>query len=136
MKIEQLLREFRYNGVVLADPNQAFTLSQVRDFYSTTYPQIVSADIEGPEQVGAKAIYTFRRAVGTKGAREWTVDNQRQRIDALATLLQERALSADEGTLVKNAQILVHAGRIDELSPLEVVQLKRLHQQHCLPRVA
>lgn len=31
MKIEQLLREFRYNGVVLADPNQAFTLSQVRD---------------------------------------------------------------------------------------------------------
>jgi PRTRC genetic system protein C len=67
MKIEQLIREFRYNGVVLADPNAAFSLPQVRDFYATTYPEIVNADIEGPEQIGAKAIYTFRRAVGTKG---------------------------------------------------------------------
>lgn len=68
MDIQNLTREFRYNGVVLADPNQAFTLPQVRDFYANVYPEITSADIEGPEQVGAKAIYTFRRAVGTKGA--------------------------------------------------------------------
>jgi PRTRC genetic system protein C len=68
MDIQNLQREFRYNGVALADPNQAFTLPQVRDFYSTVYPEITSADIEGPEQVGAKVIYTFRRAVGTKGA--------------------------------------------------------------------
>jgi PRTRC genetic system protein C len=68
MDIQNLQREFRYNGVVLADPNQAFTLPQVRDFYANVYPEITSADIEGPEQVGAKVIYTFRRAVGTKGA--------------------------------------------------------------------
>ena len=67
MDIQNLTREFRYNGVVLADPNQSFTLTQVRDFYANVYPEITSADIEGPEQVGAKAIYTFRRAVGTKG---------------------------------------------------------------------
>ncbi len=68
MDIQTLTREFTYNGVALADPNPAFTLPQVRDFYANVYPEITSADIEGPKQVGAKAIYTFRRAVGTKGA--------------------------------------------------------------------
>ena len=68
MDIQNLTREFRYNGVVLADPNQSFTLPQVRDFYANVYPEITSADIEGPQQAGAKVVYTFRRAVGTKGA--------------------------------------------------------------------
>lgn len=68
MDIQALEREFRYNGVVLADPNNGFSLTQVRDFYATVYPEITSADIEGPVQTGAKAVYTFRRAVGTKGA--------------------------------------------------------------------
>lgn len=68
MQIDKLIREFRYNGVALADPGAALSLHQVRDFYANVYPEITSADIEGPEQVGAKAIYTFRRAVGTKGA--------------------------------------------------------------------
>ena len=67
MDIQELTREFTYNGVKLADPNPAFTLVQVRDFYSTVYPEIISADIEGPKSAGAKAIYSFRRAVGTKG---------------------------------------------------------------------
>lgn len=68
MDIQTLEREFRYNGVVLPDPNKGFTLPQVRDFYANVYPEITSADIEGPQQTGAKAVYTFRRAVGTKGA--------------------------------------------------------------------
>lgn len=68
MDIQALEREFRYNGVVLADPNNGFSLNQVRDFYANVYPEITSADIEGPVQTGAKAVYTFRRAVGTKGA--------------------------------------------------------------------
>lgn len=68
MDIQTLTREFRYNSVVLADPSPALTLPQVRDFYANVYPEITSADIEGPQQTGAKAIYTFRRAVGTKGA--------------------------------------------------------------------
>jgi len=68
MEIQQLTREFNYNGVALADPSPAFSLPQVRDFFANVYPEITSADIEGPKQVGAKQIYTFRRAVGTKGA--------------------------------------------------------------------
>ncbi|MCS6474304.1 PRTRC system protein C, partial [Burkholderia thailandensis] len=39
MKIETLAREFSYNGAKLADPAPTFTLQQVRDFYSQTYPE-------------------------------------------------------------------------------------------------
>ncbi|HWW69675.1 MAG TPA: PRTRC system protein C [Duganella sp.] len=67
MKIQELIREFKYNSVKLPDPNPAFTLVQVRDFFANVYPEIISADIEGPEQVGDKQVYSFRRAVGTKG---------------------------------------------------------------------
>lgn len=70
MKTTQLTREFSYNGVRLADPSSAFSLEQVRDFYSATYPEILNADIEGPAVQGNQQVYTFRRAVGTKGATE------------------------------------------------------------------
>jgi len=68
MDIQNLIRQFKYNGVALADPGALLSLEQVRDFYASVYPEILSADIEGPEQAGGKLIYTFRRAVGTKGA--------------------------------------------------------------------
>lgn len=80
MQVQSLTREFRYNGVRLDDPNPAFSLPQVRDFYATVYPEIINADIEGPEVIGASNVYTFRRAVGTKGARPLT------RKEALARL--------------------------------------------------
>ncbi|MCW3644076.1 PRTRC system protein C [Burkholderia cenocepacia] len=68
MQTETLIREFRYNGARLTDPSPAFSLHQVRDFYGNTYPEIVNAEIEGPEVIGNRNVYTFRRAVGTKGA--------------------------------------------------------------------
>ncbi|MDR8398245.1 PRTRC system protein C [Paraburkholderia sp. USG1] len=70
MKTETLAREFRYNGAKLTDPSPTFSLQQVRDFYGNTYPEIVNAEIEGPEVVGNKNVFTFRRAVGTKGAED------------------------------------------------------------------
>ena len=67
MEVQNLIREFRYNGVALPDPGPQHTLEQVREFYAAMYPEITSAAIEGPENIGSKTIYTFRRAVGTKG---------------------------------------------------------------------
>lgn len=67
MQIENLQREFSYNGAKLADPAPTFTLQQVRDFYSQTYPELTNAEIEGPVVKGNRNVYTFRRAVGTKG---------------------------------------------------------------------
>ncbi|WP_175681181.1 PRTRC system protein C [Burkholderia cenocepacia] len=92
MQTETLIREFRYNGARLTDPSPAFSLHQVRDFYGNTYPEIVNAEIEGPEVIGNRNVYTFRRAVGTKGA--------------AMTLEQLRAELVD-GTLRKEAEHLL-----------------------------
>jgi PRTRC genetic system protein C len=64
----ELQRVFRYNSVELPDPGG--TADEVRELYSATYPEIVNAAIEGPEEKDGKLVYTFRRAVGTKGALE------------------------------------------------------------------
>lgn len=74
MKVETATREFTYNGVALKDPNPAHSVEQVREFYAAIYPEIVSAAIEGPENVGNKLVYAFRRAVGTKGSAEIAAD--------------------------------------------------------------
>ncbi|VWB76794.1 hypothetical protein BLA6993_03630 [Burkholderia lata] len=92
MQTETLIREFRYNGARLTDPSPAFSLHQVRDFYGNTYPEIVNAEIEGPEVVGNRNVYTFRRAVGTKGS--------------AMTLEQLRAELVD-GTLRKSRENLI-----------------------------
>jgi PRTRC genetic system protein C len=68
LETQELIRAFRYNSVDLADPGVAYTPSQVRDFYAAVYPEITTAAIEGPESADGKMTYTFRRAVGTKGA--------------------------------------------------------------------
>lgn len=65
-----LERAFKYNSVDLTDPGPQYTPEQVRDFYAAAYPEIVSAGIDGPEQANGKLVYTFRRAVGTKGGEE------------------------------------------------------------------
>jgi PRTRC genetic system protein C len=67
IKLTQLERTFTYNGISLPDPGTALTLEQVRDVYSAAFPEIVSASIEGPEQKNGKLLYTFRKAVGSKG---------------------------------------------------------------------
>ncbi|WP_075259063.1 PRTRC system protein C [Herbaspirillum camelliae] len=67
MQTEELIREFKYGSVKLADPSSSFSLTQVREFYANHYPELLNADIEGPEMTGNRQIYTFRRAVGTKG---------------------------------------------------------------------
>ncbi len=66
--VQKLLRAFAYNGIALPDPGCELSPEQVRDVYSATYPEITTASIEGPEQKGERLVYTFRRAVGTKGA--------------------------------------------------------------------
>ena len=66
--VQKLLRSFAYNGISLPDPGAELSPEQVRDVYSATYPEITTASIEGPEHKGDRLVYTFRRAVGTKGA--------------------------------------------------------------------
>jgi PRTRC genetic system protein C len=68
MKVESLEREFRYDGGLrLPDPNPRLTVQEAINLYATTYPEITTAAIEGPEVVGNKLVYRLTRAIGTKG---------------------------------------------------------------------
>lgn len=66
--VTSLTRSFSYNGMELPDPGAQLSAEEVRDVYSASFPELTSASIEGPETKGNKLVYTFRRAVGTKGA--------------------------------------------------------------------
>lgn len=67
MNIQQLVRSFSYSGITLPDPGPNLSVEQVKDVYAASYPELTSASIEGPEAVGGKMLYTFKRSVGTKG---------------------------------------------------------------------
>jgi PRTRC genetic system protein C len=67
MHVEQMEREFTYNGVRLPDPGSQLSVDQVRETYAAAYPEIVTASVEGPEAVGNKLVYCFSRAIGSKG---------------------------------------------------------------------
>lgn len=66
MAILQLERVFSYKGETLADPNPRLSVEAVKDFYSTTYPEIINAS-QTEEIKDGKIIYTFSKALGTKG---------------------------------------------------------------------
>jgi PRTRC genetic system protein C len=67
LKVEKMIREFSFNGIKLADPNPDLPVEKVREIHAMTYPEITTAAIEGPEPRGNRLVYTFSRAVGTKG---------------------------------------------------------------------
>jgi len=62
-----LSRCFTYNGVKLPDPDPRMTPEDVKAAYSHQYPELASAAITGPEASGEQWVYSFVRAIGTKG---------------------------------------------------------------------
>ena len=67
MTIEKMTREFRYDNLRLADPNEKLSIDEVKVAYSATYPEIATATVTGPEAVGGKLVYHLTKAIGTKG---------------------------------------------------------------------
>jgi PRTRC genetic system protein C len=67
INITPLKRVFRYDGQELADPIATLTPAQVLDFYSTSFPELINAEVEGPNELDGKIVYTFKRSTGTKG---------------------------------------------------------------------
>ena len=68
MKVVDITRVFKYNGVTLPDPSPSLGPDQVREFYSTQYGELLNSVVEGPVTKGDTATYTFTRAAGSKGA--------------------------------------------------------------------
>ena len=67
IKIQSLSRVFAYGSITLPDPGGNLVPEQVKEMFAAAYPELTNATVEGPETKGDKMIYTFRRAVGTKG---------------------------------------------------------------------
>lgn len=60
-------RRFVYNGTVLADPGSGQSVEHVKDIYSSQYPELNTATVEGPTEKNGVMEYEFKRKVGTKG---------------------------------------------------------------------
>ena len=67
MTISRTARSFRYSGLILPDPARELDIESVRSFYSATYPELTTAAVTGPEIVDGTLVYTFTKAIGTKG---------------------------------------------------------------------
>lgn len=66
---QMMTRVFNYAGVRLPDPDPTMSLTEVRDFFASTgRPELTSAEVRGPEVIGAEQVYTLHRVTGTKGA--------------------------------------------------------------------
>lgn len=102
MKATTLERVFRFNGQELPDPGVGMTAAQVMDFYSGNFPDLVTAEVEGPNELDGKLVWTFKRCTGTKGA----------------TVAQAKAAAPFAERLA-----LVAAGQADPLQPRHVVVL-------------
>jgi len=67
MTIRKMTRSFRYAGLVLPDPAPDLEVESVRCLYAASYPEITTAALTGPEAVDGALVYTFTKAIGTKG---------------------------------------------------------------------
>ncbi|HVR51321.1 MAG: PRTRC system protein C [Variovorax paradoxus] len=65
----EIRRVFRYNGIELPDV-PGLSPREVRDLYSAQYPELISAEVEAGEVQAGVQQFSFRKAVGTKGAGE------------------------------------------------------------------
>lgn len=71
MKVNILKRVFLHkeNGkeLKLTDPNEGFTVADVQNFFSGTYPVLTNAKVTGPEIKDDELQYRFESTMGTKG---------------------------------------------------------------------
>jgi PRTRC genetic system protein C len=95
--IQEIKRVFRYNGISLPDV-PGLDPREVRDLYSAQYPELISAEIEAGEVRDGTQEFTFRKAVGTKGASK----REGSRIAAL----RRRAEAEAEGHCGTEAKLL------------------------------
>lgn len=69
--VNHLDRAFYYEqegtAIRLADPNPSMNEYEVLNFYSLTYPELVSAKIEAPRIEADEVRFEFTTVIGTKG---------------------------------------------------------------------
>ena len=64
---EAVTRVFCYGSRELPDPSAKLSPAEVKTFYSAIHADLVNASVEGGHFEGNRQVYTFTRAIGTKG---------------------------------------------------------------------
>ena len=67
MESRVLDRYFSFQSLKLPDPDPKLPPEEVRALYSHQYPDLATATITGPELIGDKLVFSFSRAIGSKG---------------------------------------------------------------------
>lgn len=69
LQLEIATRVFKYDDLVLTDPDTGMTPEEVLEFYKDVYPELTAGSVGGPElsEDGEAVTYTFERHVGKKG---------------------------------------------------------------------
>lgn len=99
IEVNEIQRRFRYNGMLLPDV-PGLEPREVRDLYSAQYPELISAEIEPGEVRDGVQEFSFRKAVGTKGATR----HAGKRLAALRAQVDAEAdggVSGSDGKLIK-----------------------------------
>lgn len=82
-EVEVAKRTFKYNSLTLQDPDPSMGPEEVKAFYSSIYPELTQAVVEGPEYDDLQGMsYEFRRSIGTKGG----CASKKTRLDAVNIL--------------------------------------------------
>ena len=99
LEVKALVRVFRYGALELEDPDPKSTAEEVKEFWGDVYPELTQAVIDGPEYKEDRAEYTFRRAVGTKGADNAEVNGNNNEITDMLQIMEDlaRVISEDPG---------------------------------------
>lgn len=77
-EVEVAKRTFKYNSLILQDPDPGMGPEEVKAFYSSIYPELTQAVVEGPEYDEQGMTYEFKRSIGTKGG----CASKKNRLDA------------------------------------------------------
>ena len=67
--VEKVKRKFVdvKTSTTLQDPNPDMTPQEVAKFYSSSYPHLLNANVEGPDLSKGDAVFKFNVVAGTKG---------------------------------------------------------------------
>ncbi|ABM41786.1 conserved hypothetical protein [Acidovorax sp. JS42] len=95
IEVTPIVRTFTYNGILLPDV-PGLSPREVRDLYSAQYPELVSAEVEAGSVANGRQDYTFRKAVGTKGAGESGQPDPR--LEALLARVQPQQIGSISAT--------------------------------------
>lgn len=67
MSINTIERTFKYDSLILEDPNPEWTPEEVKNHYANVYSELTQATVEGPETNEDRIEYKFVKMFGTKG---------------------------------------------------------------------